>query len=359
MRNLMKKPARYVFVIGSLKKGGAERNIAKVASALCAMNHPVYLILFEKQIDYALHPGVNIVDLNIARYKNSIIKLLGLYLSLTWHVWSIAPKYAISFTRLSSQFLVTTFYPRVIVRYDTYPFFFKKRKWITSLILFNFPNVRYVICPSAELKERMKKFFIRKRKLTVVFNPVAQIADAGEPFTPPARPYFIIVGRLRTQKQINTALDAFAQTRARHDYDLRILGEGPEEKKLRAQVEKLGLQQQVNFMGFVSNPYPLVRHARGLILSSNKEGFPNVLVEALSLGTPVVASDCLTGPKEIVTEGVNGYLFPVGDAPRLAMLIDTLAYDDDAYRKLKEESVTSVAKFDGEIIFKRWLEVLH
>lgn len=347
-------------MIGSLKKGGAERNLARVASELCTAGHSVHLILFERQIDYPLHDAVRIIDLRISRYKNKLVKLVMLYLLLVKNIWSIRPYYAIAFTRLSSQFIASTLYPRVIARYDTYPFFFKKRKWISSLIIFNFLNVRKIICPSSELKSHLEKYFIHKSKLRVVYNPVAEIRSE-EVTTIDRNPgnYFIIVGRLRTQKQINIAIEAFAASRARDTYRLVILGEGPEEQKLRQLVATLGMEDRIEFKGFIADPYPMMRSARGLILSSNKEGFPNVVVEALSLGVPVLAADCRTGPSEIVTNDVNGYLFPVGDVKQLTELIDRFAFEDVLYHGLKDNAKDSVTKFSQDIIFNQWLEVLR
>lgn len=349
----------YVFVIGSLKKGGAERNVARVASELCEMNHKVFLILFERLVDYPLHERVIIIDLNLKQYKNRFQKLIKLYFNLTRSIWKINPDYAIAFTRLSGQFLVTTMFPRLIVRYDTYPFFFKKRKWITSLVLFNMPNVKKIICPSLELKNRLQRYFLKPSKLQLVYNPVAQINAIDLHHVSSDLNYFIIVGRLRTQKEIHIAIEAFAKSNAVNDFELLVLGEGPEEARLKALTAQLGLLDKVHFKGFVSDPYPLMRASRGLILSSNKEGFPNVVVEALSLGVPVLASDCLTGPNEIIIDGINGYLFPVGDTKRLSELIDALAYNEAIYRSIKQRTKDSVSKFSNDIIFNRWQEVLN
>jgi glycosyltransferase involved in cell wall biosynthesis len=354
----MKRKA-YVFLIGSLKKGGAERNLSRVASELSVVGHDVHLILFEKRIDYPLHDGVRIIDLDIARYKNKLVKLIMLYLLVVKHIWSIRPYYAIAFTRLSSQFIAITGYPRIIARYDTYPFFFKKRKWISSLLIFNLPNVRKVICPSRDLRQHLERYFVRKSKLKVVYNPVAEMKPEVMDTDQKPENYFILVGRLRTQKQFNIAIEAFAAARCNADYRLVILGEGPEEQRLRQLTASVGMNDKIFFSGFIADPYPMMRKARGLILSSNKEGFPNVVVESLSLGVPVLAADCLTGPAEIVENGVNGFLFPVGDVEQLAALMDRMAYDDALYFGLKSHSKDSVKKFSQDIVFRQWLEVLQ
>ncbi|MBT1709587.1 glycosyltransferase [Fulvivirgaceae bacterium PWU5] len=353
------KKQRFVFLIGSLKKGGAERNLSRVASALSARGHAVHLILFEKKIEYPLDAGVQIIDLALSQYKNKLVKLFMIYWRVTSTVWSIRPRYALSFTRLGGQFLASTLYPRVITRYDAYPFFFKKRKWITSMIMFNLPNVRKVICPSSELRRHVRKYYVRKSKLHLLYNPVPDVASSTLD-TPVAtsRPYFVVVGRLHPQKRIEVILEAFAGSVARASYDVMILGDGYDEARLRKRAEELGLQDRVIFKGFLADPYPMMRHARALLSASSKEGFPNVLVESLFLEVPVLAADCLTGPSEIIVDGVNGYLFPVGDAATLRKQIDLLVTDEALYQTLRQQAKGSVAKFDQDLILNQWMEVL-
>ncbi|MBT1688333.1 glycosyltransferase [Dawidia soli] len=350
---------RFVFLIGSLKKGGAERNLSRVASSLSVRGHSVYLILFEKKIEYPLDTGVQIVDLAIEQYKNKLVKLLMIYWRVTATVWRIRPRYAISFTRLGGQFLASTLYPRVMTRYDAYPFFFKKRKWITSMIMFNLPNVRKVICPSSELRRHVRKYYMRKSKLHLLYNPVPDITSSAldTPVVTP-RPYFVVVGRLHPQKRIEVIFEAFAGSVARDSYDLMILGEGYDEARLRKRAADLGIQDKVIFKGFLADPYPIMRHARALLSASSKEGFPNVLVESLFLDVPVLAADCLTGPSEIIVDGVNGYLFPVGDVAALRKHIDLLVTDEARYQTLRRQAKGSVAKFDQDLILSQWMEVL-
>ncbi|WP_030128847.1 glycosyltransferase [Pseudomonas sp. QTF5] len=131
--------------------------------------------------------------------------------------------------------------------------------------------------------------------------------------------FWLAVGRLVAPKGFHLLLDAYAMAlRSAALPDLVIIGDGPQLAALTSQASRLGIEDRVHFTGFLSNPYPLIRQARLLILSSFHEGLPTVLIEALALGTPVLACDCETGPRELLDNGRLGDLVKVNDVPALA-----------------------------------------
>lgn len=135
-------------------------------------------------------------------------------------------------------------------------------------------------------------------------------------------PLLLGVGRFSRQKDFPTLLHAFAHVRVRRPARLVILGEGDERAALERLVHRLGLDDAVDLPGFVANPYAWMARAQVFVLSSAWEGSPNALTEALHLGTPVVATDCRSGPRELLADGRYGPLVPVGDARALADAIE-------------------------------------
>jgi glycosyltransferase involved in cell wall biosynthesis len=154
-------------------------------------------------------------------------------------------------------------------------------------------------------------------------EPPPDVADA------PERPYLVSVGRLQPQKGHDLLLSAFAASSVRADHDLVLVGEGPEEGKLRALAAALGIAGQVRFVGFSANPWAWVGRARLFVLPSRWEGFPNALAEALACGTAALAADCRFGPGELLEHGVSGWLVPPEDPQALSEAIDRLAGDED------------------------------
>jgi glycosyltransferase involved in cell wall biosynthesis len=152
----------------------------------------------------------------------------------------------------------------------------------------------------------------------VINDQLLHAAKAPLPTEIP-RNYWLGLGRLVAPKGFDLLLDAYAM--ALHSEavpDLVIAGDGPLRGELTVQANRLGIAHRVHFTGFLSNPYPLLKNARLFILSSVHEGMPTVLIEALALGTPVLASDCETGPRELLDNGRLGQLVNVNDAPALA-----------------------------------------
>lgn len=144
-------------------------------------------------------------------------------------------------------------------------------------------------------------------------------ADPGHPWPgDPQRPLLLGVGELCARKDFATLLRAFARLRAERPCRLLLLGEGRQRAKLEALAAELGVAEDVELPGFVDNPYAYMARADLFVLSSVCEGAPVVLMEALALGTPVVATDCPSGPAEILEGGRHGALVPVGDADALA-----------------------------------------
>lgn len=177
-------------------------------------------------------------------------------------------------------------------------------------------------------------FGVRPEKLRTIYNPVVSAALLAKSYEPPPHPWFapgeppvlLASGRLREQKDFSTLLRAFAQVRRSYRCRLLILGEGELRPALEAEVAELGLGDDVALPGFVPNPYAYMRAAALFVLSSRWEGLPTVLVEAMACGTPVVATDCPSGPAEILENGRLGRLVEIANPEALAQgILDELA----------------------------------
>lgn len=158
----------------------------------------------------------------------------------------------------------------------------------------------------------------------VIYNPVhvQQVRELSG-ITPADTADFVAVGRLSAQKDYGTLIQAFSILKNKYscDYTLHILGDGELKQQLERKISELSLNEQIKIVGFTDNPYSRMRAAKALISSSLYEGFSNVIVEALCIGTPVIASDCPGANNEVIGVGENGFLFKTGDAEDLAAVI--------------------------------------
>jgi len=131
-------------------------------------------------------------------------------------------------------------------------------------------------------------------------------------------PVILGAGRLNPQKNFSLLLRAFAGVRQQRSARLIIMGEGPQRPELEKLAQDLGVAADVALPGYVANPYAAFSRANLFVLSSDYEGLGNVLIEAMACGCPVVATDCPSGPREILSDGRYGALPPVGDAKAMA-----------------------------------------
>ena len=172
-------------------------------------------------------------------------------------------------------------------------------------------------------------------------------------FQPGEPPVIVAVGRLHLQKDYPTLLRAFLQVRQQRRCRLVILGEGPEKENLNKLINELGLQTDVAMFGFVDNPYTYMAHSAAFVLSSAWEGFGNVIAEALAVGTPVVSSNCDSGPAEILANGKYGELTPVGDIKAMAEAILSVLAGN-----IKQVDTHWLNQFKLETCAKKYLQVL-
>ncbi len=194
----------------------------------------------------------------------------------------------------------------------------------------NYRRADAIVCVSDGVaRDLLAHTGVDPARVRVIHNPIVTpdlFRRAAEPvehswLKPGGPPVILAVGRLAPQKAFHRLIEAFATVRAERRCRLLILGEGSLRGVLEARVRALGAESDVALPGFVANPYPYMRAAALLALSSDFEGFGNVLVEAMALGTPVVATDCPSGPSEILDGGRYGRLVPVGDTAALARAI--------------------------------------
>jgi glycosyltransferase involved in cell wall biosynthesis len=169
----------------------------------------------------------------------------------------------------------------------------------------------------------------------------------------------VAAGRMGPQKGFDRLLPVWAKVAREHpDWELRIWGGGKGIGKLRRQADELGIADSAHIMGFTSKLHEEFADSSLYVMSSRNEGFPMVLLEAMSAGLPVVSYDCPTGPRDIVREGVDGYVVPNGDRDALAAALGRLMDDAEMRKAFGAAAVEGAARYDIAAIAGRWEELL-
>ncbi|MCA9073542.1 MAG: glycosyltransferase [Planctomycetaceae bacterium] len=187
---------------------------------------------------------------------------------------------------------------------------------------------------------------IARERIQVIYNPTyspqyefqARMPLVDDWFVPEAPPVILAAGRLHPQKDFPTLLRAFREFRSTRNARLVILGEGPERGHLEHVIHQLELNSDVRLPGFDPNPFRYMSRARMFVLSSRWEGLPGVLIQAMSVGCPVVSTDCPSGASEILHKGELGRLVPVGDHRSLANAMEAEIVAPQSVERLRSRA---------------------
>jgi glycosyltransferase involved in cell wall biosynthesis len=335
---------RVALFLPSLAGGGAERVTVNLALGLLARGIEVDLVLVEKSGPFlaVLPPGVTVFDLRAKRVVRSVGPLARYLrarqptalISAMDHCNLVALWAA---RRAGVKTRVITVVHTTMSRTISNPGVWTDRFVLPPLIRRFYRDAHAVVAVSHGAAADLRAFLGNRAEVRVITNPVitpdllerAQ-AEPPHPWLMDAGPpVFLGVGRLWHQKNFSLLLRAFALCDLRQRARLLILGEGSLRGALEQEQHALGLGDTVAFPGFTANPYPAMQRAHAFVLSSVFEALPTVLIEALALGTRVIATDCPSGPAEILEHGQWGTLVPLDDADALshamARTLDTMA----------------------------------
>jgi len=323
--------------VHSLRGGGAEKMMVKIANELHRRNHDVELVLvcasgpYESLVDTSLQiadiGGENSPEILYNLWQHLRTNDTDVLLS-TMEIPNVVSVIA---TRTTSTPLVL----RIASIHSM-----REREGKYRLI----PYLKRLVYPRAEAivsisdavgRDVAEGAGMSSEKITTIYNPAydPEIPDlACEPvdhdwLNDPEKRVVITVGNMKPAKDFPTLLRAFARLQDQEETFLILLGEGDGKEQLTELAHDFGISDRVSFPGFVDNPHAYVAKADVFALSSAWEGFGNVIVEAMASGTPVVCTDCPGGPAEILEDGTYGPLVPVGDDKAMAEAIRSQLID--------------------------------
>lgn len=210
--------------------------------------------------------------------------------------------------------------------------------------------------------EGAKSFFGKhiQKKAVVIPNPLIS-ESLPEVYRGERERLIVSVGRLMSVKNHNMLITAFSQIADKYsDYKLVIYGEGVLREELEEYINDIGLSDRILLPGNKENVLDLIKSASLFVFTSNSEGMPNALIEAMALGLPCVSTDCpCGGPKELITDGENGYLVPVGDVDSLVKQLTFILENRDCAEKIARNAVKIRDRLDIKIIGAQWLNYLR
>jgi glycosyltransferase involved in cell wall biosynthesis len=354
----------------NLGGGGAERVIVTLLRHLDRSCFEPHLALVEAVGPFLkdVPADVPLHDLKARRVRHAFPRMIRLSWRLKPHVVHSALGELNLATVLSRPFLPPRL--RLLIREDSSPSAQNAqgrkhpRLWNWLYRQF-YPRADRIICVGDYvLDDLADNFGIPRGKMARVYNPVdidmtRRLAEAGgNPYSGKG-PHLVAAGRLSKEKGFDVLLDAMPLVRAAiSDAGLTILGDGPLKPDLLAQRERLGLCEAVRLVGFQPNPFPYFKHADMFVLSSRYEAFGLAVIEALAVGTPVVASDCPGAVREILVDCPKARLVPPSDPKALAEgIISALNF---ASRELQpDQSLEAyLTRFDVETLVRDYEEIL-
>jgi glycosyltransferase involved in cell wall biosynthesis len=330
-------PVRHLaIVMPDLRAGGAERVAVNLANSFTQRGYAVDMILLMSSGAFLadLLPEVRVVNLQTKRIRGALLPLLRYLIdarptALIACMWplTICALLASRLARVSTRVVVAEFttWSRDEIASSSWG-----RFMVGTSMRYVFPSAYAIVTVSNGAANDLAHFAnLERRAITVVYTPV--VGDERPPFNTPFAPEgwwsgphrrVLAVGTLKLIKDYSMLLIAFAKLCKVVNARLLIVGSGELRFALEAQARQIGIADNVFMAGFVEDPTPYYQHADLHVLSSTGEGLPTVIIEALAAGTPVVSTDCPSGPREILSDGKFGRLVPVGDAPAFAKAME-------------------------------------
>lgn len=360
---------RLTLVISTLDSGGAERVMSTLANHWAERGHQVTLITLAGSVPdfYRVSSKVHRIRLtaeNASIPTRSVGRLqhqLTILFSLRRAIADSAPHAVVSFidiTNILTLLVTSRMKVPVIISERVDP----RAHWIPiqwrMLRRALYPRASALVVQTASVSNWASSM-VGAKKIHVIANPLSVRHFAGPAsIEVPAAPFALAVGRLVPQKGLDILIKAFALcSRIHPDWYLVILGKGPEEENLRHLAKISGVESRVHFLGATEDVEPFYRAGSLFVLPSRFEGFPNALLEAMAAGMPVIATDCLSGPREIIRDGVDGILVDPDDIENLSSAMERLMSDDVLSARLAEQARRVNEQFSLEAIANRW-EVL-
>lgn len=349
---------KLLFYINTLEFGGAERVMSNLCNQFAQHDYTVVLVnTYKSEYEYVINDEIKHIYLEDKdKCKGFLYRNIDRILKLRRICKTENPDLIISFmtepnTRSILATLGTNTKTLISIRNDPKKIYSNK---LTKLIArYVFPLANGCVFQNAESK---KWFPISlQEKSEIIANQIEESFFETNDNVKMKLNTIVTVGRLEEQKNHAMLIKAFSQIRKEFDVNLEIWGMGSLEADLRELVNHLSLDNYIKFMGNSKNIKKEIEGCRLFVLSSNYEGMPNSLIEAMALGLPVISTDCpCGGPKELIDDGINGLLIDCNNVDELVKKIRKLLTDKQFSKEIGDNAKLSVDKYNPQMIFQEW-----
>lgn len=359
---------RYLFIIPRMGNGGAERVMATLANEFSDRNKDVMILtLTSNESFYDLHNNVKIIgagyeinrEKKIIRVLNMLVNGIKSLFFIRKLIKTWKPNIVISFlTHTNILSLITKIFcpnMKLIVSERCEP-------WVRSLPLrfitkFLYPLADVIVCQSKVVVDFFPKF--AQKKIKIIQNPINSESISNEKVLV-RKKAIVSVGRLFEQKNFTLLIDSFSDIKDEFpDHILEIYGEGHLREMLQKQISDLDLNNRVFLMGIKNNIMKLVFDYELFVMSSNFEGFPNALIEAMASGMPVISTDFSTGVARDLIKRENGIVVPVGDRESMSRAIRYILSNKDYQKSISEENRKIKELLSPNTILKKWIQAIN
>lgn len=361
------KNKKIIFCIDSLGKGGAERVVSTLANELSQNNQVSIITLVNEQVAYELNENVNLIELGKLKYNSkgkSFKKVKSLY-NLIYRTRElrkcfnrIKPDIIISF--LPEASFLTVYANRkkykLIISDRNDPNHEYQTSIYKKLVRILYPKADGYVFQTFDAKNYFNNIIdFKKKKYEIIVNPVNE-KFINYPISKSKEKKIVSVGRLTEQKNIDLLIDSFSDIEKDFpEYTLTIYGDGNMREHLSNKIKSLNLENKIAMPGIVNNIQENIIDASLFVMSSDYEGIPNALIEAMTLGLPVISTDCpCGGPRMFIENEKNGFLIPVGSRKELANTMKKVLSDDNLKNRIGKNAKDIVELVNPSVINSKW-----
>lgn len=355
-----RNPKKICLVTFSLSQGGAERSTALLSQVLSQEGFDVSIVTLNDAVDYPYAGRLFSLNRHFNKKENTVSRFIRFKRLLSTQQFD----YIIdNRTRISNfkEFLYLNFLYRnkkVVYMVRSYKInsYFPPSDYLAKKMI---AKSYAVIGVSKAISEQINSVY-QTEKSRFIYNPIAVPVETSKSNIPKGG-YILFLGRIEEKvKNLSLLLEAYRQSSLRDkDIQLLILGDGPDKAWLHQHIDDLNLKENVSCLPYTPDVASYLKNALFQVLTSRYEGFPRVLIESLSVGTPVISVDCNSGPREIIKNRYNGLLVENHNPAALSEAFDSLVDDTQLYENCKNNAVTSIAHLQFDRIAKKWQQLLQ